>query len=90
MHLSLSDPKGDVVLGNPAAVVLTIQDDAWDVIEGDVDGSGNVDLNDLKMTLQVISGETLGSDVYKGGDINGDGKIGSEEAIYMLKKIAEE
>ncbi len=59
------------------------QDDSNDVTMGDVDGSGKIDLLDLMMTLQVISGETLGSDVYKGGDINGDGKIGSEEAIYI-------
>jgi hypothetical protein len=90
VHLSLSDPKGDVAVGKPAVAALTIQDDAWDVIEGDVDGSGVVDLNDLLMTLQVISGETPGSDVYKGCDINGDGKIGREEAIYILQKIAEE
>jgi murein DD-endopeptidase MepM/ murein hydrolase activator NlpD len=89
VHLSLSDPKGNAFLGEHVNIILTIQDDSRDVLAGDVDGSGAVDLHDLLMTLQVISNEISPSDLYKEADINGDGKIGIQEAIYMLQKIAD-
>jgi hypothetical protein len=90
INLTLGDPKGGAVTGQPVTAVLTIQDDGGDIMAGDVDGSGYVDLLDLRMTLQIMSGETPQSDLYKDADINGDGKIGREEAIYILQKSGEE
>lgn len=55
---------------------------------GDIDGSGEVDLYDLIIATKIISGIATGQDVHQGADINSDNKIGLEEAIYILQKVA--
>ncbi|OQX01586.1 MAG: hypothetical protein BWK80_59675, partial [Desulfobacteraceae bacterium IS3] len=57
-------------------------------IPGDTDRSGSVDLGDAVLTLRILTGlaaEVPGTDA----DVNGDKKIGAEEAVFILKKIAE-
>ncbi len=85
--LTLSEPTGDALLGKPATAVLTIRDDAGDVVAGDVDGSGRVDLNDLMMVLKIVTGEILKTPVHKGADVNGDGRIGEAEMLYILQRM---
>ena len=87
-NLTLSSPTGGALIGTNKTAAVTIKDDSMDVIGGDIDGSGEVDMLNLIMTLQVISAVMPQSDIYKGGDISGDGKIGIEEAIYILQDIA--
>ena len=61
-------------------------------MRGDTNGDGNVDLTDVILALQVISGMNpsgIRSDYASSGtDVNGDGKIGLEEVIYILQKVA--
>jgi hypothetical protein len=45
-----------------------------------------VGLGDVIEILRILSGI---EPAYQGKDINGDGKFGLEEAIYILQKIAE-
>ena len=55
---------------------------------GDIDGNERVDLSDAILALQILSGVSPAGMVYKEADINGDGKIGIEEVIYILQKEA--
>jgi len=54
---------------------------------GDVTGDGEVDLLDAVKTLQVISNPPSGT-ANVSGDVNSDGRIGVEEAIYALQTEA--
>ena len=57
---------------------------------GDIDGDHVVDLADAILALKVASGvDTAGENVTVDADVNGDGKIGLEEAIYVLQAVAE-
>jgi hypothetical protein len=57
---------------------------------GDIDGSGAVQIADAILALQVISKVSTSPSVtiHTEADINGDGKIGLPEAIYILQKAA--
>jgi hypothetical protein len=60
--------------------------------KGDINGNGNVDLDDAILALQVILGLNP-SGVHpdylsSGADVNGDGKIGWEEVSYILQRAS--
>ncbi len=65
---------------NPLKVVFTC-------IPGDADGSGTVDLADAIMALRIVAGIAV-NNVSLCADVNGDGKIGMEEVVYILQKVA--
>jgi len=54
---------------------------------GDVNGDGEIDLEDAVMVLQMLTGLPVGG-IHKSADINGDQVIGVQEAIYLLQKVA--
>ena len=54
---------------------------------GDINCNGVVELTDAILALQVLSGMSP-DHVYSGGEVDGDGKIGCEEAIYILQHAA--
>ena len=59
-------------------------------IRGDADGSGEVDLADLILILQIhsqILSDHMGAKVC--GDVDGDGRLGMSEAIYILQVVSE-
>ena len=62
------------------------------VIKGDLDGLNGVTLADAILALKIISGQSpagiRANYVNSGADVNGDGKIGMAEAIYILQKAA--
>ena len=67
--------------------------DTFDVVNdyfGDVDGTMVVDIKDAVIALQVLSGVTPAQPVYMDADIDidGDGRIGLAEVIYILQKVA--
>ena len=57
--------------------------------EGDVDGSGKIDLRDVITAIKVCAGMTPDG-VNLESDVNGDKKIGLEEAVYDLNAVAGE
>lgn len=55
---------------------------------GDIDNSKTIDLKDAILGLQVALGQSVTQPVYKGTDVNQDGKIGVAEIIYILQNLA--
>ena len=59
------------------------------VLGGDVDGNGVVDLGDVILALQIITEvNAQSSPIFKEADINGDERIGAEEAFYGIQIVA--
>ena len=59
------------------------------VLFGDIDDNRSVTLADAILTLQIISGQEPASPPVKKSDVNGDQRIGMENAIYILQKLSE-
>ena len=55
---------------------------------GDIDGNKIVNLVDAILALKISGGINM-QGVDKEADVNGDGKIGTEEAIYVMQKVSE-
>lgn len=59
-----------------------------EAVKGDLDGNGTVDESDLETALQVLAGEYPGNlrEDYpdSGADVNGDGRVGMEEVLFIL------
>jgi len=55
---------------------------------GDIDGDDTVDLKDIIIGLQVLT-NVAGSGYRAAADINGDGRIGLEEVVHILKEISQ-
>jgi len=58
------------------------------VLPGDVDCNGAVELKDLRLTEEILSGRTPSETVCPEADVNGDGVIGMEEHAYILEQIS--
>ena len=54
---------------------------------GDIDHSGIVDLGDAILALKILAGIVTGQ-TYTDADIDGDGKIGLAEVLYILQHIS--
>lgn len=65
-------------------------------VHGDIDGIGCVSLTDVVIALQIIAGiDSAGEKIRddyaaSGADVNGDGVPGLAEAIYVLRRLANE
>lgn len=55
---------------------------------GDVNKDGFVNLSDAVLALQVFTGIVPTDVVAVDNDVNGDGKVGMAEVIYVLRKVA--
>lgn len=62
--------------------IRVLDKDATD-IPGDVDYSGAADLRDAILVLKMMAGMDVGY-IYPGADVNGDGKIGMAEVLFVL------
>jgi hypothetical protein len=60
------------------------------ILKGDVNGDGQINLADAVLSLQIISRLTSSESesIYKQADVDGNQKIGLEEVIYILQKIS--
>jgi hypothetical protein len=56
---------------------------------GDVDGDKAVSLADAILALQVMCGAEVSVEVSTFGDVNGDAKIGHEEALHITRRVSE-
>ncbi len=66
---------------------------AFDTFEGDINGDNIKDLVDAILALKVLAGMDTAGQIRldyttSGTDVNEDGKIGLEEVIYILQRIA--
>jgi hypothetical protein len=52
---------------------------------GDVDGNGTISAEDVFITLDVLTGGDSSAVLSNTFDIDGDGKLGINEAINLLK-----
>ncbi len=55
---------------------------------GDVDGNQGVDLADAISAMRILSGHSLSPGDINEADVNGDGRIGMSEIIYILQRVA--
>jgi PKD repeat protein len=86
-----SERSGEIVVEAPGAtnspvVLLVVQSDSQ-IQPGDVDGNGILDLSDAIAALRILAG--VATPISVGGDVNGDGKIGIEEIIFILRSISQ-
>lgn len=54
----------------------------------EIENNGDVDLSDAILALQIMTGSKPSTITYKEIDVNGDGKISLEEAIYVLQVLS--
>lgn len=54
---------------------------------GDIDGDRSVDLYDAMLALMISAGIQPAQQIVMAADVNGDGKIGLVEALYILQKV---
>ena len=85
--LGQSSPQGNAGSGN-----FKIDAGFWYTllvsIVGDVNGDGAVNLKDVIVTLQVMTGQTV-EHIYLEADADGDGRIGVAEAIIILRRLGD-
>lgn len=82
----LEDTEG---LFSPPAQTTVVQTGIPET-KGDLDGDKKLTLKDLITALKLATGDTLTIPVpHSDADADGDDRIGSEEAVYILKRIAE-
>ena len=72
-------------IGNRETFTLT----AADILAGDINGDSAIDLTDVVIGLKIVSGETVIHPINKSSDINSNNRIGMEEVIYIMQKMAE-
>jgi hypothetical protein len=73
--------------GQPRIIGDHVDIGADECIEsGDVNGNGIVDLADVIVTLQVLGGMTTPL-VFKEADLDGDARVGMEEALELLHQL---
>ncbi|RLC21871.1 MAG: hypothetical protein DRI57_01280, partial [Deltaproteobacteria bacterium] len=59
--------------------------------KGDVNGDDAVDLRDAIAILKIAVGKTPAVNILPAcADISGDGMIGVEEAVYVLRSFSDE
>jgi hypothetical protein len=78
--------KGNVTV-SPATIVTVTGGQDVQAVPGDVNGDGFVTLTDAIIALKGLVGQGPAW-VNKGADVNGDGKIGMQEILYILQKAA--
>ena len=74
--------SGDKAMTDPYACKVR----TGDVMKGDVNGDGNINIFDALMVLQHIKGDIDLSDV-PAADVNGDGNINIFDALMILQHI---
>jgi hypothetical protein len=83
----LTPPAVPPVWTNESLTPLGLLNLAMPLIIGDTDGSGSVDLKDAVLSLQIAVGVNSGAVIYRDADCNGDGRIGMEDALYVLHQL---
>lgn len=58
-------------------------------VPGDVTGNSKVELEDALFLFQAMTRIPILFDISLYGDVNGDGKLGLKESVYILKRVAQ-
>jgi hypothetical protein len=58
------------------------------VAKGDLDDNSRIDLADAIIAIQVMLNVLQTQNVNRLADVNSDGKIGMEEAIFIMQKAS--
>jgi len=61
---------------------------AADILAGDINNDGSVNLKDAVLSLQPMALIDISGDLHLEADVNGDSRIGLEEAIHALRVIS--
>ena len=72
------------LLSPGTAAVVQIQG----ITPGDLDGNGQVGLTDLIMALQSLAGMDVLDGVLQAAEVNADGLVGFEEALFTAQQVA--
>ncbi len=65
-------------------------ENSYPLAQGDIDGNGVVDLTDVVLSLQIVAGIFPAQAIYDvEADVNGDSKIGIEDAVFALDKTTD-
>ncbi len=59
-------------------------------VKGDLNEDGKVDLKDAIIALKITAGLLVNQKIYPAEEPTGDGKIGFDDAIFILRKLAQE
>lgn len=83
----------EIVLGAPEGYAVTYDTQTGEEIrfcdDGDVDGSGGVDLADAILVLQVLAGMELSPTICDHAVISQDPEIGLEEGVYIIQTLCQ-
>jgi hypothetical protein len=66
---------------------LFIVSTAGAAIRGDINGDGQINLQDAITALKAVTEQSAGEKISLSGDVNGDGKIGIEEVVFVLQYL---
>lgn len=89
--VEISDPwNREIMIAIRAKNIGDLADGAA-VFKGDINDDGNVDLADAVLALKVMVGlnATIRTSYsFSGADVNGDGKVGAHELLYILQRLS--
>jgi hypothetical protein len=83
-NVDLNNPVNATLRDNRGVGLIS----GGEVIPGDVNDSGYVDLEDIIIALQLLVGMNENT-AYAAADMNGDGRIGMEDIIFILQMLAD-
>ncbi|MEZ4529257.1 MAG: C13 family peptidase, partial [Desulfobacterales bacterium] len=76
------DQFGNIAQSAPVRIDVNVS-------PGDVNGDGDVTLADAVLSLKICAGEDMtGQNISRAADMNQDNRIGTEEAVSVLRKTA--
>lgn len=82
-HLMMQDNNNTFI----ADMIIAWLNEHIDPVNGDINGDGKIDLIDVVLALQVLTGLGMAA-VSPQTDINNNSRIGLEEAMYGLQVVA--
>nr|WP_136360605.1 hypothetical protein [Desulfatibacillum aliphaticivorans] len=73
---------------SPALTPRVEQVELFNIIPGDMNIDSFVDMEDLLLTLQIMTGKGSGRKASLQNEVYDDGKISAQEALFIMQKIS--
>ncbi len=84
------DKSAEIPMSADTALLIPEEDTgAMDTVSGDIDDNEAFDVSDAVLVLQILAGITPVQSEFTTADVNGDGRIGTEEVIHILQTISD-